>query len=112
MVSPAMDRKLIAKSVVSVSIAAAAFLFLSELRRPSLLLVGNVTVDLVDGKKALGGAVAYAAAVASALRVKAYIVTAGGKDADLSAFKGHKVLLLKTADTLTFEHSYTWWGHR
>lgn len=107
-----MDRKLIAKSVVSVSIAAAAFLFLSELRRPSLLLVGNVTVDLVDGKKALGGAVAYAAAVASALRVKAYIVTAGGKDADLSAFKGHKVLLLKTADTLTFEHSYTWWGHR
>lgn len=107
-----MDRKSIAKSVVCVSTAAATLLFLSELWRPSLLLVGNVTVDLVDGKKALGGAVAYAAAVASALRVKAYIVTAGGEDADLSVFKGHKVHLVKTADTLTFEHSYTWWGHR
>lgn len=107
-----MDRRFVAKSVVLISSIAAAILFAAELWRPSLLLVGNVTVDLVDGKKALGGAVAYAAAVASALRIKAYVVTAGGEDADLSAFKGHKVHFVKTAETLTFEHSYTWWGHR
>lgn len=85
-----------------------------SVRRPQLLLVGNVTVDLVDGKRALvmrhlalqhsdqyhtglwnqqnvdmhsddrlitavssmqGGAVAYAAAVASALGVRACVVT-------------------------------------
>ncbi len=87
---------------------------------------------------------AYAAAVASALRIRACIVTgeaaahrccccgtslrlcrhvlcwlrgmwlsaAGGQDANLSAFEGHDVHLVPTSETLTFEHSYTWWGHR
>ncbi len=57
---------------------------------PAITIVGNVTVDVVDGKKALGGAVSYAAAVASALGVRACIVTARGPhdaaiDRDFSA---------------------------
>ena len=39
-------------------------------------------------------------------------LAAGGADADLSAFAGHDVHLVSTNETLTFEHSYTWWGHR
>ena len=30
----------------------------------------------------------------------------------MSAFEGHDVHLVSTSETLTFEHSYTWWGHR
>ena len=57
---------------------------------PAITIIGNVTVDVVDGKKALGGAVSYAAAVASALGVRACIVTARGPhdaaiDRDFSA---------------------------
>ena len=52
---------------------------------PSLTLVGNVTVDIVDGRRVLGGAVSYAAAVASAWGVRACIVTANAADADLSS---------------------------
>jgi hypothetical protein len=47
--------------------------------------VGNVTIDLVDGKRALGGAVSYAAAVASAFGERACVVTAHAPDADLGA---------------------------
>lgn len=47
--------------------------------------MGNVTVDVVDGKKALGGASSYAAAVAKAWGVRACIVTAHGQDADLGS---------------------------
>ncbi len=57
-----------------------------------------------------GGAIAYAAAVASAYGVKACIVTAAGPDADLAVFKGHELHVVSTNSTLTFEHSYTWWG--
>lgn len=108
----ALRNSAVAKAVVYLSLAAATLVFVSEFWRPDLLLVGNVTVDLVEGKRALGGAVAYAAAVASALRIRACVVTAGGPDADLSAFAGHDVHLVSTKETLTFEHSYTWWGHR
>lgn len=93
-----------------------------------------------------GGAVAYAAAVASALGVRACVVTgtlqqtllirsngcacndmmdrrlvlsnamsalaAGSSDADMSVFRGHELHRVATTETLTFEHTYTWWGHR
>ena len=57
-----------------------------------------------------GGAIAYAAAVASAYGTKACVVTAAGPDADLAVFKGHELHVVPTNSTLTFEHSYTWWG--
>ncbi len=37
---------------------------------------------------------------------------AGGPDADYSAFEGHDLHVVPSAATLTFEHSYTWWGNR
>ena len=37
---------------------------------------------------------------------------AGGSDADYSAFEGHDLHVVPSAATLTFEHSYTWWGNR
>lgn len=77
--------------------------------RPTLLLVGNVTIDVVEGKPALGGAVSYAAAVASAMGVRACIVTANAQDADLSQLKGHDVHVVPSDATLTFEHTYTFW---
>lgn len=117
--------------------------------RPSLLLVGNVTVDVVDGKHVAvrvvalmicllaqlspnkGGAVTYAAVVAAAHGQRACIVTgtpshwgicdnhdtinecqntAAGPDADLSALRGHSLHVIQADKTLTFEHTYTWWG--
>ena len=57
-----------------------------------------------------GGSIAYAAAVATAYGVRACIVTAGGSDADLSAFQGHELHVVSTEQTLTFDHTYTWWG--
>lgn len=57
-----------------------------------------------------GGAIGYAAAVASAYGVKACVVTAAGPDADLAVFSGHELHVVPTNSTLTFEHSYTWWG--
>lgn len=76
--------------------------------------MGNATVDLFDdkgGQKALpGGAVSYAAAVATAYGIKACIVTAAGPDVDLSVFRGHEVHVIQSQATLTFAHSYTWWG--
>ena len=57
-----------------------------------------------------GGAIAYAAAVASAYGTRACVVTAAGPDADLAVFKGHELHVVPTNSTLTFEHSYTWWG--
>lgn len=57
-----------------------------------------------------GGAIAYAAAVASAYGVKACVVTAAGPDADLEVFRGHELHVVPTNSTLTFEHTYTWWG--
>ena len=57
-----------------------------------------------------GGAIAYAAAVANAYGTRACVVTAAGPDADLAVFKGHELHVVPTNSTLTFEHSYTWWG--
>ncbi len=57
-----------------------------------------------------GGAISYAAAVASAYGIRACVVTAAGPDADLSVFRGHDLHVIPTNRTLTFEHSYTWWG--
>ena len=36
--------------------------------------------------------------------------TAAGPDADLSIFRGHELHVVSARDTLTFEHTYTWWG--
>ena len=44
-----------------------------------------------------GGAIAYAAAVASAYGVRACIVTAAGPNADLSVFKGHELHVVPAA---------------
>lgn len=57
-----------------------------------------------------GGAISYAAAVATAFGVKACIVTAASSDANLTVFEGHELHIVSTQDTLTFEHTYTWWG--
>lgn len=38
--------------------------------------------------------------------------TAAGPDADLSALQGHTVHVVNADKTLTFEHTYTWWGNR
>lgn len=77
-----------------------------------LTIVGNVTIDVVDGKKALGGAVSYAAAVASAWGVRACIVSAHAPDADLGpVFQGHDLVVVASTHTLVFEHSYTFWGN-
>ncbi|DBA82503.1 TPA: hypothetical protein ACH3X2_000731 [Trebouxia sp. C0005] len=94
--------------------AAAAFLvaiLLTEFYRTPVLLVGNLTIDIVDKKKALGGAISYAAAVATAFGVKSCIVTAASSDANLTVFDGHELHIVSTEDTLTFEHTYTWWGN-
>lgn len=57
-----------------------------------------------------GGAISYAAAVASAYGIHACVVTAAGPDADLSVFDNHELYVVPANNTLTFEHSYTWWG--
>lgn len=30
----------------------------------------------------------------------------------MSVFRGHELHRVATNETLTFEHTYTWWGHR
>ena len=37
---------------------------------------------------------------------------AGGSDADFSGFEGHDLHVVPSSATLTFEHSYAWWGNR
>lgn len=41
-----------------------------------------------------------------------FLFTAAGEDADLSAFKGHDLHVVQSNATLTFEHTYTWWGNK
>lgn len=41
-----------------------------------------------------------------------HVPAAAGSDADMSVFRGHELHRVATNDTLTFEHTYTWWGHR
>lgn len=107
-----MARLPVKRSLLFVTALAAAAWGLLTYSRPSVLLVGNVTIDLVDKKPALGGASAYAAAVLSAFGIRACIVTAAGGDADLSAFEGHDLHVVPSNATLTFEHTYTWWGNK
>ncbi len=59
-----------------------------------------------------GGAISYAAAAASAYGVRACVVTAAAPGSDLSVFEGHELHVVPAAATLTFEHTYTWWGAR
>ena len=57
------------------------------------------------------GAVTYAAAVARGLNDKACIVTTAGSPADASFWAGHHVHVIPTDSTLTFKHTYTWFGN-
>lgn len=58
------------------------------------------------------GSITYAAAVAAGLGKRACIVTAAGPDADLSVFTQQELHVIPTKNTLTFEHTYTWWGNQ
>lgn len=80
--------------------------------RPSILIVGPVTYDVVNGNKTVGGAATYAAAVSKAYGKRACIVVSAGESADLSVFEDHNVVHVPGVETLTFEHTYTWWGHQ
>eukprot|EP00887_Chlorella_sp_A99_P004829 scaffold4.g4829.t1 len=99
-------------------VAAVAWLAWLELSRPTLLLVGNVTIDVVNGQRSAGGAVTYAAAAAAGFGItgrRACVVTAAAPDADLSSLRatGLDIVVVPSPATLTFEHSYTFWGsHR
>lgn len=33
-----------------------------------------------------------------------------GPEADLGVFEGSELYIIKANETLTFEHTYTWWG--
>ena len=68
----------------------------------TLLLVGPVTIDVIDGERRAGGGVAYAATVATAFGVRARVLTACADDANLTALEGHDVHVVRDAHTLTF----------
>eukprot|EP00899_Mesostigma_viride_P006990 jgi/Mesvir1/16292/Mv13025-RA.1 len=85
---------------------------LDDWTRPELLLVGLVTDDLVDGQHVPGGAISYAAAVASAHGITAHVVTLAAPGTNLSIFDGHHLHVVPADKTLTFEHTYTWWGNK
>ena len=68
----------------------------------SLLLVGAVTVDTIDGEQMPGGAVAYGAQVAAAFGIRAQILTIAGPDADLSPLDSHDVHVIDDAYSVTF----------
>lgn len=60
----------------------------------------------------LAGAVTYAAAVAKGLRQSACVVTLAGTNYDLQFLGDHHVHAIPSESTLTFEHSYTWFGNQ
>lgn len=70
-----------------------------------VLIVGAVTWDVFGGERRAGGAVSFAARAASAVGVRARILTVAGADADLGAFEGHDVHVIASQATLTFEHA-------
>jgi hypothetical protein len=73
----------------------------------AVLIVGPVTWDhFVDGRRAAGGTVSYAARTAQAMGIRAYILTAAAGDADLSALAGHEVHVVPAPHTMTFEHRF------
>ena len=68
-----------------------------------VLIVGAVTRDrFADGDTLPGGGVSFAARVASALGVRAYVLTVGARDADLGALEGHEVAAVRAQATLAF----------
>ncbi|EFJ49500.1 hypothetical protein VOLCADRAFT_89754 [Volvox carteri f. nagariensis] len=79
--------------VISVQLCTSNACYGLSVERPDLLLVGTVTIDVVDdgSRPAVGVA---------------------GPDADLSVFEGHELHVVPAASTLTFEHTYTWFGHQ
>jgi ribokinase len=78
----------------------------NPLQPDPVLIVGAVTWDVVDGQRLPGGAVTYAARAAAALGVRAYILLAAGEDADLAAFAGHEVAVVRVEQTMTLEHRF------
>ncbi len=78
----------------------------------SVLIVGPVTWDRVDGRDIAGGTVSYAARVATAMGVRAHILTTADATADLSALEGHTVHLVPASRTLTLEHRFDETGRR
>lgn len=88
-----------------------------ELLRPDILLVGNVTVDVLhagatQSTNRPGGSVTYAAAVAAGLKKRSCLVTAARSDEDLSYLEGVDLHVVPSDETLTFEHTYTWFGNQ
>ena len=71
-----------------------------------VLLVGAVTWDVVDGQRVPGGAVTYAARVATALGIRAYALVAAGDDANLDAFAEHELAVVRLEQTMTLEHRF------
>ena len=68
-----------------------------------LLLVGPVTIDVIDGERLPGGPVSYGARVARAFGIRARILTIAGPDADLSPLESHDVRVVESRHTLVFE---------
>lgn len=58
------------------------------------------------------GSVTYAAAVSSGLKKRSCLVTAAGSEEDLSYLQDLDLHVVPSDKTLTFEHSYTWFGNQ
>ena len=76
-----------------------------------VLIVGAVTWDIVsgtgvDGERRPGGVVTFAARVASAFGVRAYVLVSAGADADLAAFAEHDLAVVPVEHTMTLEHRH------
>src|SRR5690606_3590334 len=54
-----------------------------------------------------GGAITYAALVATAFGIRAHFLDAAGPDADLSALHGHEVHVPPGTRTLIYEHTFS-----
>lgn len=74
--------------------------------RDGVMVVGPVTWDLVGDRRVPGGTVSYAARTATAMGVRARVLTAAGPDADLAALEGHEVHVVPVEHTLTLRHTF------
>lgn len=91
--------------VLILSITVAFFHF------PDVLLVGSITEDVIGGEIHLGGAVSYAAAVSASLGKRACVVYSARPDSSPRLFtEDHVARVVPANATLTFEHSYTYFG--
>lgn len=61
-----------------------------------------------------GGSVSYAAVAARALGARGCVVTVSGpqRAQQLDVFDGHALTVLPSNVTLTFAHTYRWWGEQ